>query len=49
MPTQLIAVAAVQQHALDVALTPINTSLNFIGGKGQKSYMDEFHRNVTVS
>jgi hypothetical protein len=31
------------------ALTSIKSLPDFNGGKGQKSYMDGFHRNVTVT
>jgi hypothetical protein len=49
VPTQLIAIVRRSSMIGRGALTMIKPSLNFNSGKSQKSYMDGFHRNVTVS
>jgi hypothetical protein len=49
VPTQLTALCGAAATPPDIALTTVKPPLNFNGGKGQKSYMAEFHRNVTLS
>jgi hypothetical protein len=49
MPTQLIAIVRRNSMAECPAFTTIKPPLKFNSGKSQKSYMDAFHRNVTVS
>jgi hypothetical protein len=49
MPTQLIAVVRRSSMVLDAPSSSTKPSLDINSGKSQKSYMAEFHRNVTVS
>jgi hypothetical protein len=49
LPTQLIAVVRRSSMVLDVPSSSIKPSLDISSGKSQKSYMAEFHRNVTLS